>query len=149
LNNGELHQIKSGIYNKGDIELDSLIKSIKNDPRVKKAGAILTFIGIVRETSQEGRSVKGMLIDSYDDLANNSIENICNDIIKQEGIVDIKIVHLKGEFQITDDLVYVVVASEHREEGFQALRNAVERYKKEVAVWKKEEFINGSSKWVH
>jgi len=29
------------------------------------------------------------------------------------------------------------------------LRLAVERYKKEIAVWKKEVFLDGSSEWVH
>ncbi len=37
----------------------------------------------------------------------------------------------------------------HRKEGFNAICNAVEMYKKEIAVWKREDFIDGSSEWIH
>lgn len=142
-------QIKSGIYKKGEITFEDIIKSIKNHPKIEETGSILSFTGIVRNTSKDGNLVKGLKIDTYDELANNSINSICNDIKNNKGIIEAKIIHLKGEFDITDDLVYVVIASAHRQEGFEALRSAVERYKKEIAVWKKEEFIVGSAEWVH
>ena len=142
-------QIKSGIYNKGEITFEEIISSIKDTNNINKAGAILTFTGIVRKTSEDGKPVKSMKIDAYDELANQTIEKICSDVIKKYGIIDLRIIHLKGEFDISDDLVYVVVASPHRQEGFEALRSAVERYKHELTVWKKEEFLDGKSKWVH
>lgn len=142
-------QIKSGIYKKGEITFEEIINSIKNHPKIEETGSILSFTGIVRNTSKDGNLVKGLKIDAYDELANNSINSICSDIKNNKGIIEIKIIHLKGEFDITDDLVYVVIASAHRQEGFGALRSAVERYKKEIAVWKKEEFINGSAEWIH
>ena len=141
--------ITSGIYHKGEISLDDVIESLKSNSSIGDAGSILTFTGIVRNTSIDGKSVKGLKIDAYDELANKSIEKICSELKEKDGIIDIKIIHLKGEFNISEDLVYVVVASAHREEGFEILRTAVERYKKEIAVWKKEEFINGKSEWVH
>jgi len=140
---------KSGIYQKDKINLETLISSIKKEETISKAGSILVFNGIVRETSQRGDLIKKLNIDAYDELANKSIDKICNDLKNRNGIIDVRIIHLKGEFQITDDLVYVVVASAHREEGFKTLRDAVERYKSEIEVWKKEEFINGREEWVH
>ncbi|MFX1410340.1 MAG: molybdenum cofactor biosynthesis protein MoaE [Promethearchaeota archaeon] len=142
-------ELRSGIYNKGEITLDEIIKSIKNNPKIKKVGSIHVFTGIVRESSKEGKHVKSMKIDSYDDLANKSINKICQNLKQKEGIIDIKIIHFKGDFELSDDLVYVVVASAHREEGFDTVKNAVDLYKKEIAVWKREEFINGTSKWIH
>ena len=141
--------LRSGIYNKGEITLDEIIKSIKKNPRVKKVGSIHAFTGIVRESSKEGKQVKSMTIDSFDDLANKTIEDICERLKKKNGIIDVKIVHFKGDFSLSDDLVYVVVASSHREEGFDAIKNAVDLYKKEIAVWKREDFIDGTSKWIH
>ncbi|MFW9827486.1 MAG: molybdenum cofactor biosynthesis protein MoaE [Candidatus Thorarchaeota archaeon] len=142
-------KIESGIYNKGDITLEKIIKCIKANSNIKKAGSIHTFIGIVRDSSITGKPVIRMKIDAYDELANRSIKKIC-DILKQEdGIIDVKIVHLKGIFELSEDLVYVVVASIHRKEGFNAISNAVEMYKKEIAVWKREDFIDGSSEWIH
>ncbi len=142
-------EIQSGIYNKREIELENIINSIKTNPKIKKAGSIHTFTGIVRDTSINGKPVVSMKIDVYDELANKSINDICEKLKKEEGIIDVKIVHLKGEFDLSEDLVYVVVASAHRKEGFQVISKAVEMYKKEIAVWKREDFKDGTSEWIH
>ena len=139
----------SGIYKKGEMTLEHIINSVKNNSNIKKAGSIHTFTGIVRESSINGKRVDSMKIDAYDDLANDSIIRICDRLKQEEGIIDVKIVHLKGDFDLTDDLVYVVVASAHRKEGFNVISKAVEMYKKEIAVWKRENYENGSSEWIH
>ena len=141
--------VKSGIYNKGEIELENIIGSMKANPKIKKAGSIHTFTGIVRDSSINGKPVIKMKIDAYDELANKSIMKICETLKQEEGIIDIKIIHLKGEFDLSEDLVYVVVASGHRKEGFEVISKAVEMYKKEIAVWKREEFDDGTSEWIH
>ncbi|MFX0143535.1 MAG: molybdenum cofactor biosynthesis protein MoaE, partial [Candidatus Hodarchaeota archaeon] len=64
-------------------------------------------------------------------------------------IIDIIIIHLKGQFDLSEDLVYVVVASAHRKEGFEVISEAIEMYKKEIAVWKREDFSDGTSEWIH
>ncbi|MGA2524823.1 MAG: molybdenum cofactor biosynthesis protein MoaE, partial [Candidatus Bathyarchaeia archaeon] len=56
-----------------------------------------------------------------------------------------------GEFKVGDDLVYVAVAGSHRPEVFSVLREAVERYKSEAPIFKKERVVTekGSSEyWV-
>lgn len=147
--NGTTHPIKSGIYSKGEISLDDIIQFIKKEKSITKAGSIHTFSGIVRATSKDGRPVKGIKIDAYEALANKSIDQICEDIKKQYGIIDIILVHYQGDFELSEDLVHVVVLAAHREEGFKALRTAVERYKKEIAVWKREDFQDGTVEWIH
>lgn len=141
--------VKSGIYNKGEIELESIIKSVKANPKIKKAGSIHTFTGVVRDSSINSKPVTGMKIDAYDELANKSILEICERLKRIKGIIDVKIVHLKGEFELSEDLVYVVVASAHRKEGFDVISKAVDMYKKEIAVWKREDFNDGTSGWIH
>ena len=143
------NHVKSGIYKKGEVDLGSIIKAIKEKPNILKAGSIHTFTGIVRNSSMDGKPVVSMKIDAYDDLANKSIEKICKELKKEAGIIDVMIVHLKGDFDLSDDLVYVVVASAHRKEGFDTVSKAVEMYKKEIAVWKREDFIDGTSEWIH
>ena len=149
MNNNNFPQIKSGIYEKDEINLSNIIFSLKNHPEIQEVGSILTFTGIVRNTSKDGKLINSLEIDAYEELANQSIDKISKEIKEIPGIVDVIIIHFKGVFDITDDLVHVIIASSHREEGFKALRLAVERYKKEIAVWKKEVFLDGSSEWVH
>ena len=149
MNNNNFPQIKSGIYEKDEINLTNIIFSLKNHPEIQEVGSILTFTGIVRNTSKDGKLINSLEIDAYEELANKSIDKICKEIREIPGIVDVIIIHFKGVFEIKDELVHVIIASSHREEGFKALRLAVERYKKEIAVWKKEVFLDGSSEWVH
>jgi len=149
VNNNNFTQVKSGIYEKDEINLSNILVSLKNHPKIKDAGSILTFTGIVRNTSKNGEQIRNLEIDAYEELANRSINKICKEIKEIPGIVDIIIIHFKGVFDIKDELVHVIVASSHREEGFKALRLAVEKYKKEIAVWKKEVFSDGSSEWVY
>ena len=149
MNNNNFTQVKSGIYEKDEINLGNIIFSLRNHPKIKDVGSILTFTGIVRNTSKDGKLIRNLEIDAYEELANRSINKICKKIKEIPGIIDIIIVHFKGVFDIKDELVHVVVASSHRKEGFRALNLAVEKYKKETAVWKKEVFLDGSSEWVH
>ena len=46
------------------------------------------------------------------------------------------------EFNVGEDLVYVLVAGSHRTDVFPVLREALERYKSEVPVFKKEYVVN-------
>lgn len=142
-------KVDSGIYSKGKIDLRRIIKSIKQNSKITEAGSIHTFTGIVRSTSKSGKPVVSMKIDAYDEIATESISKICKQLKQRKGIIDVKIIHLKGEFELTEDLVYVVVASAHREEGFKAISKAVEMYKEEIAVWKRENFNDGTSEWIH
>ena len=57
---------------------------------------------------------------------------------RKPGIVDVQIHHLLGEFNVGEDLVYVSVAGSHRTDVFPVLREAVERYKSEAPIFKKE-----------
>jgi molybdopterin synthase catalytic subunit len=149
VNNNSFAQIKSGIYGKNEINLSNIIFSLKNHPEIQEVGSILTFTGIVRNTSKDGKLIRSLEIDAYEELANQSINKICKEIREIPGIIDVIIIHFKGVFDITDELVHVIIASSHREEGFRALRLTVEKYKKELAVWKKEVFLDGNSEWVH
>ncbi len=144
-----LTRIKSGIYEKGTLSLDDVVRATKNHPNIKNAGSIFIFTGIVRNSSLDNKEVKNIQIDSYVELANKAINDICENLKKTKGIIDVKIIHFKGFFDLSEDLVYVIVASAHRQEGVKVLKKAIEAYKKEVAVWKKELYIDGTSKWVH
>jgi molybdopterin synthase catalytic subunit len=46
-----------------------------------------------------------------------------------------------GEFGVGEDLIYALVAGSHRKNVFQVLEEAVERYKKEVPIFKKEHVV--------
>jgi molybdopterin synthase catalytic subunit len=131
-----------GIHKKGEFTLSELIKSIKANSDFNRAGAIATFVGVVRSTSLQGENVEGLEIEAYEEQANKVLGSICKDLKKLEGIVDVQIHHFVGKFNVGEDLVYVAVAGEHRENIFTVLQEAVERYKKETPVFKKEYIVD-------
>jgi molybdopterin synthase catalytic subunit len=131
-----------GIHKKGEFTLSELLKSIKERKDFPRAGAIVTFVGVVRGETFDGENVTGLELQAYEEEANRILGGICEDLKKREGIVDVQIHHFVGEFSVGEDLVYVVVAGAHRENVFGVLREAVERYKSEAPVFKKEHIID-------
>ena len=65
---------------------------------------------------------------------------------KKPGVTDVQIHHLLGEFSPGEDLVYVLVAGSHRQNIFPVLEQAVERYKTEAPIFKKEHVITEKGK---
>ena len=132
---------KSGVHEKGSLSLQDTIDAMKKEVGFRKAGAIATFVGVVRGNTEKGEKVQRLTLEAYEDKANEVLANICNDLRKRLGIVDVQIHHLLGEFDVGEDLVYVLVAGSHRRDVFPVLEEAVERYKREALIFKKEQII--------
>jgi len=139
---------QTGVHEKGKFSLLDMIKNTKSKPNFQKAGAIALFIGLVRGETLKGKKVQKLKLEAYEEKANEILTNICNDLKKKKGIVDVQIRHLLGEFSVGEDLVYVLVAGDHRKNVFPVLEEAVERYKKEAPIFKKEYVIDERNKAV-
>ena len=137
----------AGVHEKGKFTVQDAINNIKKDANYHKAGAIGLFIGVVRGETLEGEKVEELNIEAYEEKANQVLGKICDELSQEHGIVNVQIHHLLGKFDIGDDLVYVAVAGSHRTDVFPVLREAVERYKREAPVFKKEHIVdaNGSA----
>jgi len=147
MNNKELLKRKGGVFPKGQLSINDVISDVKQNPNVGDAGAIACFIGQTRRTSQDGRSTVKLEIEAYDEQADTILDRIACEIIQMEGIIDARIYHATGTFEIGEDLVFVIIAGAHRTELFSALHIAVERYKTEAPVWKKEYLTTGEAYW--
>ena len=133
---------QAGVHEKGTLSVSDLLSSIKKNSNFEKAGAIALFIGVARGETMEGKKVQKLTLEAYEEKANEVLAKICDDLSQKPGIVDVQIHHLLGEFNIGEDLVYVSVAGSHRTDVFAVLREAVERYKKEAPIFKKERVMN-------
>jgi molybdopterin synthase catalytic subunit len=130
--------MSGNVHKKGNLTINDLINKAKAEKDFRKAGAIALFIGVVRGENPSGEEVEKIEIEAYEELARASLSRICDDLKKREGIVDVQIHHFIGEFNVGEDLVYVLVAGSRRENVFPVLVEAVERYKKEAPIFKKE-----------
>jgi len=131
-----------GIHEKRKLSLPDLLKSVKDRPDFQKAGALAMFIGVVRGETPSGETVKKLELEAYEEKANEVLGNICKELRKRRGVIDVQIHHFVGNFSVGEDLVYVLVAGAHREDVFPVLEEAVERYKKEATIFKKEYIID-------
>ncbi|MCS7164572.1 MAG: molybdenum cofactor biosynthesis protein MoaE [Thermodesulfovibrio sp.] len=108
--------------------IENWLREIKENPKSKSAGMILIHNGIVRETSKDGRPVKGMRL-SYD---SEKLEKIIQDIKSKEGIVDVRVWINQGELKVGDDIMIVLVAGRLRNDVIPALQEIVGKIKNEV-----------------
>lgn len=142
----------SGVHDKGTFSILDLINNTKRNVNYEKVGAMTFFIGVTRGETLEGEKVQKLTLEAYEEKANEVLNEICNDLSRKPGIVDVQIHHLLGEFNVGEEIVYVSVAGSHRKDLFPVLIEAVERYKSEAPVFKKEHIVDskGSSSeyWV-
>ena len=142
----------AGVHEKGTFSILDLINNTKRSVNYEKVGAMTLFIGVTRGETLEGEKVQKLALEAYEEKANEVLTKICDDLSKKSGIVDVQIHHLLGEFDVGEEMVYVLVAGSHRTDVFPVLREAVERYKNEVPVFKKEYIIDAkgsaSEYWV-
>jgi molybdopterin synthase catalytic subunit len=144
--------VKVGVHEKAALSVLDVLESTKKKPGFHKVGAMAMFIGVVRGETREGETVTELELEAYKEKADEVLEGICKELQAKEGIVDVQIHHFTGKFAVGEDIVYVLVAGSHRSQVFPVLEEAVERYKKEAPIFKKETVIDreGSVKsyWV-
>jgi molybdopterin synthase catalytic subunit len=115
----------------------------------KNTGSVVSFLGVARLESADGKKkTRNLIMESYEKHANARLTKICEEVKGKYGLTDILIVHALGKFKPGEPVVMVLVASPRRTDSFSALKEAVERYKKEPALFKQEVYSNGSSAWI-
>lgn len=137
---------QAGVHEKGKISLLDIIGNAKSKRDFQHAGAIALFVGVVRGENLQGQKVQKLELEAYEEKANQTLVAICNDLRKRSGIVDVQIHHLLGQFNVGEELVYVLVAGSHRKNVFKILEEAVERYKTEAPIFKKEHVVTQEGK---
>jgi molybdopterin synthase catalytic subunit len=138
--------IQTGVHKKGEFSLSDIIINVQRKLDFEKTGAIALFVGVVRGETLKEQKVQKLELEAYEEKADEVLASICNELKKREGITDVQIHHLLGEFTVGEELVYVVVAGSHRKNVFPVLEETVERYKKEAPIFKKEYVIAGKGK---
>ena len=134
-------------------DLDSTLKQLSDDlmslENADEIGAITSFVGIVRNTSDsEEKRVIGMEVEHWEERGKTSMTDIATRLGEKYGLVGVRIFHVYGKLSIGDPIVYVVLASRHRKEAFEAMEEAIHLYKTESPVWKKEIYEDKTDKWI-
>jgi molybdopterin synthase catalytic subunit len=110
-------------------------------------GALVTFLGIVRNTAQDGRSVVGLSYEAYETMACNEFEAIDAQAREHFGDVRLWIAHAVGDLAVGEVAVAVAAAAQHRAAAFEACRFAIDQLKIRAPIWKKERYADGDAQW--
>ena len=117
------------------MDISQRIAEMKQQPGFQdNVGMILIHNGVVRNWSRKDKS-KVKALEVTPDL--NKIEAIRQELLQREGIFDIAIEAHGGEFQPGDDLLFLIVAGDLRENIKPVLSELLDRVKSE-AIAKRE-----------
>jgi molybdopterin synthase catalytic subunit len=111
-------------------------------------GGVVTFLGIVRECADDGRSVTGLSYEAYEPMAIATLEAIAGEVQQRFGDVRLAIAHRIGDLAIGEIAVAVVAAAVHRRAAFEACSYAIDEVKARAPIWKKEHYAGGDGEWV-
>lgn len=140
--------LESGVYDKGAFDIPSLVKQLLSGGLPSEAGALATFTGITKLVGKGSKTVSKLEMQSYEEHANRVLRQIAQEVQAKYGVTFVGIYHFVGEFDVAEPVVFVAVAGVSRTEVFPALQEAVERYKREPALWKKEVYTDGTHEWI-
>ncbi len=124
------------------LSADKVIAKVSNP----MAGAVLTFVGTVREFTY-GKRTTFLEYEAYPEMAIKKMKEIADYIESKWPNTKTAISHRVGKLAIEEISVVIAIATPHREAGFEAGRYAIERLKQIVPIWKKEIWEDGEE-WV-
>ena len=111
------------------MNISQMIEQIKQHPDYAKVGMILCHNGVVRSTSREGRPVSGLRVS----VDHEKLQGVIAANKKREGIIEI-LVHIHGDrdLKVGEDVMYIVVAGDIRENVIAALTDTLNTVKSTV-----------------
>jgi MoaE-MoaD fusion protein len=104
------------------------------------AGAVVSFQGVTREVDR-------LEYEAYREMAEERIEAILRDCVREHGLEAAAAEHRIGSVPLGEASVVVSVSAAHRDQAFAGAREAIDRIKAEAPIWKRE--VEGSERrWV-
>jgi molybdopterin synthase catalytic subunit len=114
------------------------------------SGAVVCFLGVVREHSDGRSGVRGLTYEAYEEEATRRLAEIAVELRRQWPDVErLALLHRVGDLALSEPSVAVVVSAPHRAEAFEAARFGIDTLKETVPIWKREHWDGGSEWSVH
>ncbi len=116
------------------------------EARSADAGAVATFIGTTRVHSR-GRSVHYLEYEGYAGMAEKVMAELAEELKGRYDLCEVAIAHRTGRVDIGGLSVVIAVSAPHRQDALAACRDAIDRLKEIVPLWKKEVY-EGGEEWI-
>ena len=124
------------------LSLDRVVDEVRDE----RAGAIATFTGTTRVASR-GRDVVHLDYEAYEGMAEGVMEEVADELFARYDLCGVAIHHRTGRVEIGETSVVIAVSAPHRADALAACRDAIDRLKERVPLWKKEVYVGGEE-WI-
>jgi molybdopterin synthase catalytic subunit len=122
--------------------------AVTEQVRRQDCGAVVTFLGTVRDLT-DGRVTTALDYEAYPGMAEKIMADIEKDTRARWPVGEVVLVHRLGHLEVGAISVAAAVSCPHRAQAFEACRYAIDRLKELVPIWKKENWADGTTEWVH
>ena len=112
------------------------------------AGAVVLFLGTTREMT-DGRQTASLDYECYPEMASRQLAELEAEARRRWPIVECYIVHRLGHLELGEASVAIAVSTPHRDDAFAAGRWLIDTIKQQVPIWKRENWSDGQTQWVH
>ena len=126
------------------IDYYALMESVRSP----QSGAAVLFLGTVRELTG-GRRTVALDYEAYPQMAELKLAEL-EVVARSRWPIDrIGIIHRLGHLELGDISVAVAVSCPHRKQAFEAGQFLIDELKASVPIWKRENWDDGTTEWVH
>ncbi len=115
------------------IENDFCIDEIVKMSKREDVGAIVTFLGIVRDDG-----IDEIEVEAYREAAIPELEKIRDEAVKKFNLKSVHIMHRVGSLKVGENIAIIACSSSHRNEAFSGCSYILEELKSRAPFWKKE-----------
>ncbi|MFY2861973.1 molybdenum cofactor biosynthesis protein MoaE [Mycobacterium sp. THU-M104] len=115
--------------------------------RHRSAGAVVGFVGVIRDHDGERRVVR-LEYSSHPSALQVMTDVVAEIAERAGGLRAIAASHRIGALHIGDAALVAAVAADHRQEAFAACALLVDAVKARLPVWKHQFFDDGTDEWV-
>jgi molybdopterin synthase catalytic subunit len=109
------------------------------------AGAVVSFVGIVRDHADGRDGVDAMTYEAYEGPARRAMGDVVDSArARWSDLERVALLHRVGDLRLSEASVLVVVSAPHRSAAFEAARFCIDTLKETVPIWKQEHWSGGS-----
>src|SRR5262245_34160233 len=112
------------------------------------AGAVVLFLGTTREYTH-GRRTASLDYECYPTMAERELAELEAEARRRWPLTGCSIVHRLGHLELGEASIAIAVSSPHRQVAFEAGKWLIDTIKEVVPIWKRENWADGTSDWVH
>jgi molybdopterin synthase catalytic subunit len=112
------------------------------------AGAVVLFLGTTREFTGNRRTIS-LDYECYPEMARKQLEKLEAEARQRWPLCECILVHRLGHLALGEASVAVAVSSPHRQDAFEAGQWLIDTLKQVVPIWKKENWADGTTEWIH